>query len=179
MWFQVISVLFLSRFYLSSLNDLTPITSGHICDSILSFLQNWSKVKKKSSFRGLVCTIKLLIASLYFVIFLWIGNSSFVRNFFIYIRTCKKNLHTSIREYFPSAKDDVSCRENPFSASADYLDLRLREIENLTDIAPDRNLIDIFKLKIVFEFWSLRTSEYPEIANHSVQQLLSVVSTQR
>jgi hypothetical protein len=31
-----------------------PITSGHICDSILSFLQNWSKVKKNPVL-GVLC----------------------------------------------------------------------------------------------------------------------------
>jgi len=67
----------------------------------------------------------------------------------------------------------------PFSASTEYLDLQLREIEHLTDVAHDGNLIDILKPKAVFEFWSLRRSEYPEIANHAVQQLLSFVSTYR
>jgi hypothetical protein len=73
----------------------------------------------------------------------------------------------------------VSWLEYPLSASTEYLDLQLREIEHLTDVAPDGNLIDILKSKTLFEFLSLRRSEYPEIANHAVQQLLSFVSTYR
>jgi hypothetical protein len=84
-----------------------------------------------------------------------------------------------MREYFLSARNDVSWLEYPFSASTEYLDLQLREIEHLADIAPDRSLIDVLKPTTVFEFWSLRRSEHPEIANHSVQQLLSFVSTYR
>jgi hypothetical protein len=90
-----------------------------------------------------------------------------------------KILQASIREYFPSARSDVSWLEYPFSASTEYLDLHLREIEHLTDMAPDGNLTDILNPKTVFEFWSLRRSEYPEIANHAVQHLLPFVSTYR
>jgi hypothetical protein len=137
--------------------------------------QSW----KISSFKGLVCRIKLFIASLHFVLFVWIGNSSFARNFVRNIRTPKQNLQATIREYFPSAKEDVSWFEYPFPASTEYLHRRLRAIEHLTDIAPDRNLIDIFKPTGVFETWSLRRSEYPEIGNRAVQQPLSFVSTYR
>jgi hypothetical protein len=71
----------------------------------------------------------------------------------------------------------VGWLEYPFSASTGYLDLRLGEIKHLTDIAPDGNVTDFLKPTTVFEFWSLLRSEYPEIANYAVQQLLSFVST--
>ena len=57
------------------------------------------------------------------------------------------------------------------------LDLPLRELKQLIDIAADRNLKDTFKLAAVFEFWSLLRIEYPESAQHAVQPLLPFVST--
>jgi hypothetical protein len=70
-----------------------------------------------------------------------------------------KILQASIREYFPSARNDVSWLEYPLSASTEYLDLQLRAIEHLTDMAPDGNIIDILNPTTVFESWSLRRSE--------------------
>jgi hypothetical protein len=52
-------------------------------------------------------------------------------------------------------------------------------VEQLVDIAGDRNLKDTFKWATLFEFWSLCGSEFPEIAKHIVQHVLPVVSPYR
>lgn len=85
---------------------------------------------------------------------------SFFLSFFFFCRNRKLLFHTeisseisehlkilqaSIREYFPSARNDVSWLEYPFSASTEYLDRQRTEVEHLADMAPDGNLIDILK----------------------------------
>jgi hypothetical protein len=52
-------------------------------------------------------------------------------------------------------------------------------VEQLIDIAADRNLKDTFKWATLFEFLSLFRSEFPGIAKHIVQHLLPVVSPYR
>ena len=52
-------------------------------------------------------------------------------------------------------------------------------VEQLIDIAADRNLKETFKWTTIFEFWYLCRSEFPEIAKHIVQHLLPVVSPYR
>jgi hypothetical protein len=44
------------------------------------------------------------------------------------------------------------------------------------DTAADRNPEDTSKPEILFQFWSLLRSEYPDYANHSVLQQLPFVS---
>jgi len=46
----------------------------------------------------------------------------------------------------------VSWLEYPLSASTEYLDLQLRAIEHLTDMALDGNLIDILKPRVCLNF---------------------------
>jgi hypothetical protein len=65
-----------------------------------------------------------------------------------------KNLQVSIKEYFPPLKEDMSWLRNPFSASIEGLDLPVRKIEHLIDIAADMNLKATFKPATLFEFWA-------------------------
>jgi hypothetical protein len=90
-----------------------------------------------------------------------------------------KNLQVSIKQYFPPAKEGMSWLRNPFSASIEDLDLPVRKIEQLIDIAADRNLIATFKPATLFKFWTQPRSEYPEVAKHAVKKLLPFASTYR
>jgi hypothetical protein len=73
----------------------------------------------------------------------------------------------------------MSWLRNPFSASIEDLDLPVRKMEHLIDIAADRNLKATFKPTIMFEFWAQLRSEYPEVAKHAVKKLLPFASTHR
>jgi hypothetical protein len=63
-----------------------------------------------------------------------------------------KNLQTSIKEYFPSPKEDTSWLRNSFSVSIEDLDLTLREFEQLMDIPAERNVKDTLKPATLFKF---------------------------
>lgn len=150
------------------LMSLIRFTSGYIYDSIFNLWQKWSK------FEGVLSLEWNYSLLPYISFFLSESEAPLPPDTSLEISEHLKILLASIREYFPSARNDVSWLEYPFSASTGYLDLRLGKIEHLTDISPDGNLIDVLKPTTGFEFWSLPRSEYSEIANHAVQQLLSL-----
>jgi hypothetical protein len=82
-----------------------------------------------------------------------------------------RNLQTPIRKYFTSPKEDTKWLRNPFSASTEDLDLPIREVEKLMNLAAYRNLKDTFKPAPQFEFLPLLRNKYPIISNYAVQLL--------
>ena len=156
-----------------------PITSGYICDSSFCLWQNWSKVKKKNPLLEILCGERNCQGLPYILwLFAWIRNSSFIRNHFRINITSKKstNVHQKI---FSICKIRGELGQKAIlSLNRGFWPTTQRRWTGYWHSGwqkPNRH----FQMATVFEFWSLLTSEYPEIAKHGRQHLLSFVSTYR
>ena len=136
----------------------------------------------KQGWRGLVCRMKLLIASLHFFLsfFLFFLSESETplsyRNFFRNIRTSKNSTSVNQR-IFPICKKRCElARISVLSLDGVSGPTTHRSRTPCWHGAwrkPNRHFKNRETLS---EFWSLRRREYPEIADHTVQQLLYFVS---
>ena len=158
-----------------SVGFISPIlfTSGYICDSIFSLWQEWSKVE------GVLCVEWNYWLLPYISFSLSESETRLSPDISSEISEYLKILQASIREYSPIYKE--RCELARISAlSLDGVSGPTAQ-SNRTPYwhGAWRKLNRHFKTESVFEFWYLRRSEYPEIANHAVQPLLSFGSTYR
>lgn len=151
LWFWAVAMCVLFWWYLFKSQWTERVTQG---TSVMVF-SAYDEIETKLqtfSFGHLVWRKKLLSTFLNFMIFSLNQKLLFHHKLLKKVIEHLTHLQMSIREHLPSPEEDMSWLQNPFWISVEDLDLSLRELKQLIDIAADRNLLDTFKLATVFEF---------------------------